>query len=43
MNTKITIKVICKKCKHEYSYEVDAGRRGRTKPCPKCNYQDMRK
>ena len=39
----VTLKVICEKCKHEYSYEVPSGSRGRTKKCPKCNHQDMRK
>jgi hypothetical protein len=39
----VVITVKCKKCEHEYSYEVPAGSRGRSKPCPKCKYQDLRK
>jgi len=45
MNEESTaiVEVICKKCSHKYSYEMPSGRKGRTKPCPKCKYQDLRK
>ena len=38
-----TINIICSKCKHEYSYGIPNGYKGRSKKCPKCNYQDPRK
>ena len=39
----ITVSITCPKCNHKYSYEIPAGKKGRSKPCPKCKYQDMRK
>ncbi len=38
-----TVNITCTKCNNKYSYEIECGYRGRSKKCPKCNYQDMRK
>ena len=44
VNTEMnTVNITCSKCNKKYSYELPSGYRGRSKPCPKCNYQDMAK